>query len=147
MYIYALLCPDTLDVKYVGKTIDPKRRYSLHISYSKTVSVWNSRPLHEWINLLLIYGKKPVLHLIEEVNDDNWKERERFWINEFKNTCLNLSHGGSGEGRFKTIKTHWNSFYFKDEISITVKDIMKNIRQDKRLKEKYNEKYLTTKRK
>lgn len=100
--IYKLIDPETFEVKYVGKTIQPlKKRLSGHISKSK-----NSRTAHVncWIYSLLLKGKKPKIELIEEVI--NWKEREQYWISYFPNLCNHSLGGESGTLGYKMTDVH-----------------------------------------
>jgi len=89
-YIYALLHPETKEVRYVGKTIDLKARYANHCSNNAKRHVCN------WIKSL--FPLKPEMILLEEVYK-NWIEAERFWI-EYINfigaNLTNVSIGGDG---------------------------------------------------
>lgn len=100
--IYKLIDPETLEVRYVGKTVQPlKKRLSGHITKSK-----NSRTAHVncWIYSLLLKGKKPIIELIEEV--ENWKEREQYWIAYFPNLCNHSIGGESGTLGYKMTDVH-----------------------------------------
>lgn len=86
-YIYTLKHPITNEVRYVGKTTSPKRRYKEHIyKLNKTDHKTN------WIKSLLRDGLKPVMDIFEECID-NWEEREKYWITQFNN-LTNLTDGG-----------------------------------------------------
>lgn len=91
--IYALKHPDTLEIKYIGKTVQLlKYRLSGHISRSK-----RSRTAYVncWIYSLLQEGKKPIIELIEEC-EENWEEREQYWISYYPNLCNHQIGGGHG---------------------------------------------------
>lgn len=90
VYIYALLDENNV-IRYIGKSINPKQRYSSHISRSK------ERKTHTncWIYGLLQRGVKPSMQIIEECTEDNWIEREQYWIKQFDN-LTNLTDGGEG---------------------------------------------------
>lgn len=74
--IYVLYGIDCVP-RYVGKTIELRRRFHLHCKK------W------DWV-----VGIK----VIEWVDDHTWEERERFWIAEYraKHTLLNIAGGGHG---------------------------------------------------
>ena len=86
-YIYCLKHPLTNEIRYVGKTTSPKRRYKEHI-YKLNKSDHKTN----WVKLLLSAGLKPVMDILEECTD-NWDEREKYWITQFNN-LTNLTDGG-----------------------------------------------------
>jgi group I intron endonuclease len=85
-YIYTLSHPITKEVRYVGKTINIKRRYYDHLYRD------GNTHKHHWVKSLLAEGLKPIMTIIEEC-PDNWEEREIFWITQFDN-LTNLTKGG-----------------------------------------------------
>jgi hypothetical protein len=73
--IYALCCPFTGDVHYVGQTGSGMMRPLSHLSKS------HSEKIREWVNNLKELGHKPDVQILEYVAFDNdLDERERFWI-------------------------------------------------------------------
>lgn len=91
--IYTLKHPDTLEIRYVGKTVQLlKYRLANHISRSKK---FRTAYINCWIYSLLQENKKPLIELIEEC-EDNWEERERYWINFYPNLCNHQKGGGHG---------------------------------------------------
>ena len=95
VFIYGLKCPEKDIVRYIGKSKSPKRRYSQHLSNAKLGKPSNIH-LYRWIAKLLRHGLKPELIIIEECFNSEWKEREKFWINEFGlSNLLNVSEGGN----------------------------------------------------
>jgi group I intron endonuclease len=88
IYIYSLKHPITNEVRYIGKTTSPKRRYNEHIyKLNKNDHKTN------WIKSLLSQGLKPIMEVVEESNENIWEEREKFWITQFDN-LTNLTDGG-----------------------------------------------------
>lgn len=87
IYIYTLSHPLTNEVRYVGKTINLKRRYKQHL--------YDKRGKHKvnWIQSLKRDGLKPVLTVIEECTE-NWQEREKYWITQYDNLTNFLDGGG-----------------------------------------------------
>lgn len=96
VYIY-ILKDQNNNIRYVGKTTNIKRRLYSHIAEAKLNK--SKRYVLNWIRQLLSNNQKPILEVIEECNENNWQEREIYWINYYKelipNLC-NLCDGGTG---------------------------------------------------
>jgi len=100
IFIYSLSCPFTNEIKYIGKTNSLKRRLNSHIDYARKKDS-KKRPVSDWILTILEKGKKPIINLLEEVDEINWSEKEQYWIAYFKskkNPLLNITIGGKGKG-------------------------------------------------
>lgn len=98
IYIYTLSHPVTNEIKYVGKTNSIKRRLQGHIDYARNPKK-KRRYISYWILKLLKEDLRPILTVLEECNDTNWIEREKYWINFYKNQgckLCNLTEGGEG---------------------------------------------------
>lgn len=92
--IYVLKHPDTLEIRYVGKTVRAlSRRLGNHIANAKGNK--HNKHLSNWILAILAEGKRPIIELIEECNHDCWQEREKYWISQYAN-LINLTEGGDG---------------------------------------------------
>lgn len=92
--IYTLKHPDTLEIRYVGKTVRSlSRRLGNHIANAKGNK--HSKHLSNWILKILSEGKRPIIEQIEECTPDIWQEREQYWISQFPN-LINLTEGGDG---------------------------------------------------
>jgi group I intron endonuclease len=103
-YIYILRHPETFEVKYVGKTNNINRRFAQHKS-KKCLEKTGSKKLASWILKLLSNDLLPIMEIIEEC-EDNWAEREKYWIFYYSNTNLcNLSEGGEGVGHNDSTKS------------------------------------------
>jgi len=92
-YIYILRDPRTNEVRYVGKSDDPKRRLRRH----KTEPGNTHR--HNWISNLRSNGLNPIMEIVEEVDKSEWKEKEEYWISYYKKRGCNLTNlcsGGNG---------------------------------------------------
>lgn len=100
-FIYALKYPTTGIVRYIGKSNDPKRRYYAHMRTDKTAS---SNKIN-WIQKLIKEGLKPELEILEEVSEDNWKEKERFYISKYRELYDLTNCKDGGEGLFRGNKT------------------------------------------
>lgn len=118
IYIYGLVCPETNNIRYVGKTEQSlKKRLNQHL-YSKKINnpyKWN------WINKLKEKGLKPIIILIETCNINNWVEREKYWINQYEN-LTNLTQGGE------------RGLFFSNEILKKISEGVKNSITDDKLK-------------
>lgn len=92
--IYALRHPDTLEIRYVGKTVRSlSRRLGNHIANAKGNK--HNKHLSNWILKLLAVGKRPLIELIEECEHSIWQEKEKYWISKYPN-LINLTSGGDG---------------------------------------------------
>jgi group I intron endonuclease len=94
IYIYSLTDPDTNEVRYIGKTVNIKRRYYEHTKKPNEIKS-NSHKCN-WIKKLIDKNKLPIINIIEECNDDNWEQRERYWISQFNNLTNGTDGGESG---------------------------------------------------
>lgn len=120
VYIYTLEHPITQEVRYVGKTKNPKMRFQNHLNKS------HNKHSHKtnWIESLKKEGLKPVMKIIEEVDENNWQFWEKFWIHQFKVWGFNLiNHTVGGDGltlgnntSFKKGHKTWNSGLAHTEI-------------------------------
>jgi len=94
VYIYGLYDPRNNNLRYIGKALNLKKRFDLHMREKR-----NSYK-NQWLNQLKCLGLKPemrVLETIENSNDIDWQERERWWIQCARETgdpITNLDDGG-----------------------------------------------------
>ena len=84
--IYVLKCPDTNDVRYVGKTNNPEQRLKAHNNKARDLGTYK----RNWINKLREQNKKPIFEIIDEVDIEVWQEREKYWIEYFISMGCNL---------------------------------------------------------
>ena len=92
--IYVLKHPNTLEVRYVGKTVRSlSRRLGNHIANAKGNK--HNKHLSNWILKIIAEGKRPIIELLEECEHSVWQEREKYWISQFNN-LINLTIGGDG---------------------------------------------------
>jgi predicted GIY-YIG superfamily endonuclease len=96
-FIYALCCPITEEVKYIGKSNNPKQRLSKHKSVKD-----NNIDKKLWIDHLLKNNLSPKLKILEEVSIEEWKEKEKFYIKKYKDLGYNLYNicGGANGSEF-----------------------------------------------
>lgn len=94
VYIYALKDPETKDIRYVGKANNPKMRYHQHVNGHDLTN--NHK--RGWINSLIEKGFVPEMMILEETDENQWEDREKYWIkygldNDWPLT--NISAGGA----------------------------------------------------
>jgi hypothetical protein len=86
VYIYVLRDPRSGDVKYVGKTKNPKDRKKHHSSPSQLRGSGIKKI--EWTRELRSLGLRPLFEIIETCSEETWVERERYWIARYGLTNL-----------------------------------------------------------
>lgn len=89
-FIYVLKEPDTGEIRYVGKSNNPKHRLRHHLRDNKH----NRRTA--WIEHLRGKGELPVLEIIDEVPIEHWQQWEVAWIEYFKEQGCDLVNGTLG---------------------------------------------------
>lgn len=108
-FIYGLRCPLTGLIRYIGKSINPRKRLSRHLHDSR-----NRKGHREnWLLYLSKQGLKPTLEIIAKVPELEWEFWERSYIRLYR--CLgfalvNGTDGGEGaergEKNYMYRKTH-----------------------------------------
>lgn len=94
-YIYALKDPFSNVIKYVGKSDNPEIRLNEHIRKCKYTDSYKNN----WIKGLLLNNTKPILEIVDTIDNINWGESEKKWIKFFKEKgfkLTNLTKGGEG---------------------------------------------------
>lgn len=107
VYIYALCDPDTIAIRYVGKTVSPKTRVSSHMN-NRNGTKYGMNPRENWLDKLKSEGKRPLLIILEETNEQEWQEKEREWIDRLIAqgiALLNVSGGGYNGTWIKTYES------------------------------------------
>lgn len=92
IYIYGLRDPLTDEIRYIGKTNNIKARYSHHIACNDV----NKHKIN-WILSLKELKLKPELVILEKTNEQEWEEREKYWIKHGRDNgwrLTNISDGG-----------------------------------------------------
>jgi|LauGreDrversion4_2_1035121.scaffolds.fasta_scaffold13238_4 predicted GIY-YIG superfamily endonuclease len=145
VYIYGL-CTNVDDtIRYIGKTNNLQKRLKSHYSQRNVSKTYKNN----WINKVIDDGNKIIISIIEEVNFEEWQEREIFWIEKYKSNLTNTSKGGlGGSGKKYNISYEYcvkiiNQFNIKSEsewrIASKLDTFPKNIPKDPRsyFKEKW----------
>ena len=97
IYIYTLKDPNTNTIRYVGKTKNLKMRYYAHCSRHK-LSKYKSYK-SSWILSLLNNNQKPIMEVLDEIEDSNWEFWEIYWISQLQTwgfDLTNMTKGGEG---------------------------------------------------
>lgn len=111
IFIYTLSHPITNEVKYVGKTVNPKQRKHNHSNSARDKGTYK----RNWINYLKAQNLRPKFEIIDIIEED-WKFWERYWILQLKTwgyKLCNHTEGGDGlsmanQTSFKKGQTPWN---------------------------------------
>lgn len=81
--------------KYVGKAKNLSKRHKAHLKDRFRYNTW----FYKWLNKQIIENKQYFVDVLEEVNDKNWQEREKYWIQHIKKLnyeLTNMTDGGDG---------------------------------------------------
>ena len=102
-FIYTLTDPFTNEIRYVGKSNDPKKRLYDHIRCCHLTNTHKNN----WVKSILEKSGKPLLNIIDKVPKNNWQLWETYWISKLKeegHNLTNISDGGNGmsEHRYNT---------------------------------------------
>lgn len=102
-YIYVLKDPTTQIVRYVGKTIYPKKRLNGHISECKYKNVKHKRG--NWIRSLLKKDLLPIFEVVKVCRLDEFEKYESHFIKEYKSKYLTNSDetGQGNSGRIREV--------------------------------------------
>jgi len=111
-FIYALKCPVSGNVRYVGKANNVKERYRNHLNPCKDKNTYK----RNWINSLRRRNLRPIVEVVKEVPMDEWKKWERYFIKYYKDKgydLVNCMDGGEGldfgnQTSFKKGHISWN---------------------------------------
>lgn len=91
--IYKLIDPETKIIKYIGCTTSTlNERLSQHIYDARKKNSFKSI----WIKSLLEKEKKPIIKLIEICTEENWIQKEQYYINFYYKNLTNFTKGGDG---------------------------------------------------
>lgn len=92
VYIYGLIDPITNQIRYVGKSLNPKSRLRRHIADRNLYDSYKDR----WIRKLKENNIRPELIIIDEVLEKEWQFWESYYISYFKFIGCNLTNGTNG---------------------------------------------------
>lgn len=93
VFIYTLREPGG-PIRYIGKTKDCLTRLKWHLKEARRHKARAHK--NHWIRSLLAKNEMPLIEVIDEVEETDWQERERFWISWFRKMGFNLVNGTDG---------------------------------------------------
>jgi len=107
VFIYALKDPRDNSIFYIGQTTNMKDRINRHIYKAKANPQLKGK--NEIIRDLIANNLTPTYDIIETCNDNNWAEREIYWIDYYQKLhgIENVTAGGESSV-FKRGVTAWN---------------------------------------
>lgn len=112
VYIYALLCPFSKDIKYIGKTVSPKNRIATHMYQSKK---GRKGYVYNWIRSLTNKNQVPIMNILTVCDKNNWEECEKKFIKQYKNLGCKLTNilegGNDGPKPGFKIPSLWKEVY------------------------------------
>ena len=139
-FIYVLIDPRPKFncIRYIGKSNNPKKRLNYHIFQR------NQQNTHKnnWLKKLLKENLKPEIVIVEEVLQDEWKEKEIFWIEFYREIygrkiIVNILDGGDG---FESGKNHPNfGKHLSEETKRKMSESTKGIKRSEETKRKISE--------
>ncbi len=106
-FIYALVNPLTGDMRYIGKTIQPKRRFKQHLKGET-----NRKCV--WLQYLQEQSLQPAMLILETVpEEEDGRERELFWVRLVLNNGGRLVNGAGDRnkatGTYGQVEFMWRS--------------------------------------
>ncbi len=125
-YIYILLEP-TGEVRYVGKSVNPKERYRKHLNEAKKRKFITYK--NNWIYSLLNKGLKPKMEIIDQI-DGEWEWLEQYWVSQMKAWGFNLvnnTEGGENPPAWKEGQNHSDEFIQKLSVNMKINNPSKNM--------------------
>lgn len=106
IFIYKLIDPFTQDIRYIGKTTNITRRLQAHITRCK----YNKYHSAVWVKSIIDKNSKPIIEVVEICTNENWQEREVYWINYYRNiyNLTNILDGGEGCATYGRLGSPWS---------------------------------------
>jgi len=88
-YVYALICPVSNVVKYVGSTSNPEGRFLAHIHVSKSKKPFKTnRKLYTWIKELSSKNLIPKMKILKDESVDENLKDEMYFIKKYSSKEL-----------------------------------------------------------
>jgi len=93
VFIYTLIDPRNGQVKYVGKTVDPKDRLRRHIAIRLDQPMTKCK---QWIAQLLASGLRPLMSVIDTCKTSDWESVEKMYIKKFRDSGVDITNIADG---------------------------------------------------
>lgn len=132
--IYALCCPETGVVRYIGKANNSAARLKSHLRDARR----RDTPVYRWIRKLAEGGRRPALTILaSDCRDWKTEEREQIQKHRLLGKLLNVADGGdepfcsydtrAANGRNAALGIHSNPrnqriWYLKKELGLALKN-------------------------
>jgi len=95
IYIYGLKCPDSGEIRYIGKSENPKKRLLAHINSARIFAY--DHHAARWLRRLDGEQKRPELAILHEVvAGEDWRLIERQWIARAASEGWHLTNSTAG---------------------------------------------------
>jgi len=127
-------------VRYVGKTTNVERRFSSHISRSKR----SKHHAANWIRSLLNLSLKPIIEIVEICDNNNWEQREKYWISYYRQfyDLTNTTDGGEGGATYGRTGRPWSEQQRinnrKSRLGVSIRQSDKNGKRKEARREYFN---------
>lgn len=136
-HIYALVCPNTDNVRYIGKSNNPQKRLHSHLTDGRL----NHR--RNWLMSLKNNNQLPIVEILDTVKFEEWQFWEQYYISLYKSfgfNLLNSTIGGEGSSFHdqktrKSFSGENNPMFGKKRPEVGIKS--KALREGKTLEELY----------
>ena len=134
LFIYTLSNPETNEVRYVGKTKNPKDRLKRHLQRSYLDKYEKNTHKSRWIKTLLKNNQLPIMEILDSGDEENINQLEIYWISQMRQwgfDLTNLSIGGEvgvdWKGRHHTQETKDKIKKSRSSKPVTQYDLSGNI--------------------
>jgi len=115
VYIYGLLEIGTEEIRYIGKSVNPLKRFREHKRLIKSKRI---NKLKSW---LMSIDNQVTIKIIETTDENNWEEREKYWIKYYRDNNYNLCNIQDGGIEIPTSYNKLDKKY-KDQIRKKLKN-------------------------
>lgn len=89
VFIYTLSDPETLEIRYVGQTVNPKARFNKHMYITRNNHTWHSQ---RWIKSLISKGFVPKMDIIDCCDSMSANVIEMMYISQFREWGIRLTN-------------------------------------------------------
>ena len=99
-YFYTLTAASSPDkIRYVGVTTKTLNKRMCGHKYNATHGNKRNQPVHKWMWSVMQTGDTVSIHFLDECDETLWEDREKYWIQYYKDQghkLLNIQAGGHG---------------------------------------------------
>ena len=86
------------EIRYIGITTQTIKKRFYHHKYNATNPNKRNQPVHKWMYSVYQKGFDVIISQIDSCSQENWEEKEKFYIEKYRigGKLLNISNGGCG---------------------------------------------------